>query len=196
MTTKSTKTSSSKPIPQEAIDTLPDGMTILGWGGDFLNKIDGFRGYCYNEDGWWSCGKYYGDSIGSIYAAPTDSDIVRLNAQCHIPKDKSLETALPVDADERKEYPIYSGFMCYFPSAISAVSHLSWIGNQQHHPDEELHWDMNKSADEKDALGRHMIDEITSSTRAQQIEEATKMAWRSMANLERLLTGKDTYPTK
>ena len=93
--------------------------------------------------------------------------------------------ALPTDAAERKKFPIYSGFMCYFPHAIAAVANLSYKGNQQHHPDKPLHWDMDKSQDELDALMRHMID-----------GDWEQVAWRAMANLERKLTGKCQYTNK
>ena len=93
--------------------------------------------------------------------------------------------ALPTDAAERKKFPIYSGFMCYFPHAIAAVANLSYKGNLQHHPDKPLHWDMDKSQDELDALMRHMID-----------GDWAQVAWRAMANLERKLTGKCQYTNK
>ena len=89
---------------------------------------------------------------------------------------------LPTDAAERKTYPIYSGFIQYFPHAIAKVAHLSYKGNQQHHPDKPLHWDMDKSSDELDALMRHMID-----------GDWEQVAWRALANLERKLTNKCTY---
>lgn len=89
---------------------------------------------------------------------------------------------LPTDAAERKTYPIYSGFINYFPNAIAAVSHLSYKGSKQHHPDKPVHWDMSKSGDELDALMRHMID-----------GDWEQVAWRAMANLERKLTGNCQY---
>jgi len=89
---------------------------------------------------------------------------------------------LPTDAAERKTYPIYSGFINYFSNAIAAVSHLSYKGSKQHHPDKPVHWDMSKSGDELDALMRHMID-----------GDWEQVAWRAMANLERKLTGNCQY---
>jgi len=97
-----------------------------------------------------------------------------------------MSQPLPTDSAERKTYPVYSGFINYFPNAVAAVSHLSYEGNLQHHPDKPLHWDMDKSTDELDALMRHIID-----------EDWVHVAWRAMANLERKLTGKCTYtPTQ
>jgi len=92
--------------------------------------------------------------------------------------DAPVSRCLPENAAERKTYPVYSGFLNYFPHAIAAVSHLSYQGNQQHHPDKPLHWDKQKSADELDALMRHVLD-----------EDWEQVAWRAMANLERKLTG-------
>lgn len=92
------------------------------------------------------------------------------------------EAPLPEDAAERKTYPIYSGFINNFPNAIAAVSHLSYKGSKQHHPDKPVHWDMSKSGDELDALMRHMID-----------GDWEQVAWRAMANLERKLTGNCQY---
>lgn len=91
-------------------------------------------------------------------------------------------TILPSDAKERKEYPIFAGFINYFPHAVAAVAHQSYLGNQQHHPDRPLHWDMDKSQDELDALMRHMLE-----------GDWEAVAWRAMANLERKLTNQSTY---
>jgi hypothetical protein len=96
--------------------------------------------------------------------------------------------ALPTDAQARKNIPVYSGFIKYFPRAMCAVAHLSKIGNDQHNPGQPLHWAKEKSKDEMDALCRHMIDDamgIPADTDG--VAHATKLAWRAMANLERLL---------
>ena len=96
----------------------------------------------------------------------------------HFTEEESNGRVLPTDAAERKTYPIYSGFIKNFPNAIAAVSHLSYKGSKQHHPDKPVHWDKDKSSDELDALMRHMID-----------GEWEQVAWRAMGNLERKLTG-------
>ena len=97
-------------------------------------------------------------------------------------ESKERESPLPTDAAERKTYPIFSGCINYFPNAIAAVSHLSYKGSQQHHPDQPLHWDKDKSSDELDALMRHMIE-----------GDWEQVAWRALANLERKLTGHCQY---
>jgi len=88
-------------------------------------------------------------------------------------EDKAI---LPEDAQSRKEIPLYSGLMQYFPRALCAVAHQSYLGNQQHHPDKPLHWDRSKSSDEEDALLRHMVD-----------KEWVQVAWRALARLEKEL---------
>lgn len=80
------------------------------------------------------------------------------------------------DAQERKDTPVYSGVIKYFPRALVAVSRLSREGNEQHNPGSPLHWDRSKSADERDALVRHIID-----------EDWIHVAWRALANLEKHL---------
>ena len=107
-----------------------------------------------------------------------DEDILKEWAE----SEPDEQRPLPTDAAERKTYPIYSGFINYFPNAIAAVSHLSYKGSQQHNPDQPTHWDMSKSGDELDALMRHMID-----------GDWEQVAWRAMANLERKLTGNCQY---
>ena len=80
---------------------------------------------------------------------------------------------LPTDPTTRKQYPMFSGLIQYFPKACAAVSHQSWVGNQQHHPDKPLHWDRNKSPDHADCVIRHMTE-----------GDWVAVAWRAMANLE------------
>jgi hypothetical protein len=105
-------------------------------------------------------------------------------------EDKAI---LPEDAQARKEIPVYSGVYCYFPKmidclrknninmlsyprALCAISHQSWIGNQQHHPDKPLHWDKTKSTDNEDAFLRHWIE-----------GDLIPALWRAFAVCERIL---------
>jgi len=91
-------------------------------------------------------------------------------------------------AKERKGFPVYSGFIKYFPRAILAVARLSKIANDQHNPGEELHWAKEKSTDEADALMRHLIDDIISDkVDTDGVMHLTKVSWRAMALLERRL---------
>ena len=93
-------------------------------------------------------------------------------------------------AQERKKIPVYSGFVKYFPNAMKEVAVCSRIANEQHHAGKPLHWDMDKSTDELDAMMRHLIDHTSEPIDDDGIRHLTKVAWRAMAMLERTLTNK------
>jgi len=92
---------------------------------------------------------------------------------------------LPTDAAERKDTPIFSGVLRYFPDALAEVARVSKAGNDQHHPGTPLHWDKSKSTDEGDALIRHQLDAGTIDTDGQR--HSAKVAWRALAQLQREL---------
>jgi hypothetical protein len=89
--------------------------------------------------------------------------------------------------NKRKEYPMYSGLLKYFPNALKYVSHVSYVANNQHHPDKPLHWDKNKSTDEPDALMRHLADHSVETVDDDGLYHLGKVAWRALAMLERYL---------
>jgi|TARA_B110000967_G_scaffold43085_1_gene43197 hypothetical protein len=95
-------------------------------------------------------------------------------------------------ATGRKEMPIFSGVLNYFPDAIREVSKTSWTGNQQHHPDKPLHWDRSKSGDELDALARHLMEAGT--TDSDGVKHSAKVAWRALANLQKELEREGKAP--
>lgn len=86
---------------------------------------------------------------------------------------------------ERKDMPIFSGVLKYFPLALLEVSKVSKAGNDQHNPGKPLHWDKSKSTDEPDALLRHLIDSGTFDDDG--IRHSAKVAWRALALLQREL---------
>ena len=90
---------------------------------------------------------------------------------------------MTVEAKKRKETPVFSGVLNYFPDAIRAVAEVSFVGNEQHNPGSELHWDRNKSQDELDALSRHLIDAGTIDSDG--LRHSAKVAWRALANLQK-----------
>ena len=92
----------------------------------------------------------------------------------------------------RKQMPVYSGVLKYFPDAIREVSKVSWAGNEQHHPDKPLHWDRAKSSDELDALARHLIEAGTIDKDMQR--HSAKVAWRALANLQKELEQEGKAP--
>ena len=97
----------------------------------------------------------------------------------------------PSSAQERKATPIYSGVLKYFPKALAEVAKTSKQGNDQHHADKPLHWDKSKSSDELDALTRHLIDHGVDPIDTDGVLHLAKVAWRSLAALERYLDGQD-----
>ena len=103
----------------------------------------------------------------------------------------TYEEVKPEDkAKARKGMPVFSGVLKYFPNAIKEVAKCSKAGNDQHHPDKPLHWDMSKSKDEYDALCRHLIDHTIDPMDDDGVLHLAKVAWRALAGLERHLTNK------
>jgi hypothetical protein len=92
-----------------------------------------------------------------------------------------------VNALTRKEYPIATGVMDYFPDAILEIAHVSYIGNRQHNLGAALYWDRSKSTDEADALMRHFKDR--GKLDSDGIRHSAKMAWRALALLQKELEG-------
>jgi len=88
-----------------------------------------------------------------------------------------------MNSKERKERPVYTGVLKYFPDAIMEVARVSLAGNKQHHPDKPLHWDRTKSTDDLDALSRHLID--AGKIDSDGIRHSAKVAWRALANLQK-----------
>ena len=105
--------------------------------------------------------------------------------------DVDFENVEPTDkAKFRKATPVFSGVLKYFPNALKAVARCSQSGNDQHHPNKPLHWDMDKSSDEYDAMIRHLLDHQENPVDDDNVLHLTKVAWRALAGLERYLTGK------
>jgi hypothetical protein len=92
---------------------------------------------------------------------------------------------METNKDKRKQIPIFTGLIKYFPKALAEVARVSYIGNQQHHPDKPLHWDRAKSTDELDALTRHLFQ--AGETDTDGMRHSAKIAWRALANLEKEL---------
>ncbi len=86
---------------------------------------------------------------------------------------------------ERKDRPVYSGVLKYFPLALQEVARVSKVGNDQHNPGQPLHWDRSKSKDEADALVRHLLDAGKFDTDG--MRHTAKCAWRALALLQKEL---------
>lgn len=91
--------------------------------------------------------------------------------------------ALPVDASARKQIPITTGALDYFPAALAEVAKVSLQGNIQHNgPDAPLHHARGKSTDHADCIVRHLVDRGTRDVDGQR--HTAKAAWRCLALLQ------------
>jgi hypothetical protein len=97
----------------------------------------------------------------------------------------SSTNSLPTQAAERKDIPIASGVLDYFPAAIAEVAKVSKAGNDQHNPGQPLHWARGKSMDHADCIVRHLMDRGTVDVDGQR--HSAKMAWRALALLQQEL---------
>ncbi len=99
------------------------------------------------------------------------------------------EAGLPNDSKARKDCPVYSGVLAYFPDAIAEVARLSKVGNDKHNPGEPLHWERSKSQDHDDCITRHQLniakgELIDPSYPGQNIRHRAAIAWRALAALQ------------
>jgi len=92
-------------------------------------------------------------------------------------------TTLPDEGKERKQFPIAGGVLDYFPDALVAIAEVSFVGNQQHNPNQPLHWARGKSTDEADTMIRHFLERGTLDTDG--LRHTAKMAWRALALLQK-----------
>lgn len=120
---------------------------------------------------------YDGHTIKEQIVAGTESAYVRT-------------FALDNDAQSRKQQPVFTGVVKYFPNALRYVSHVSFVANEQHNPGTEVHWDRNKSQDELDALMRHLCDHSINELDDDGLLHMGKIAWRALAKLEKMLENK------
>jgi hypothetical protein len=95
----------------------------------------------------------------------------------------------------RKEKPVFSGVLQYFPDAIMEIALHSKRGNDKHNPGQPLHWNREKSTDQADCIARHLIDigpnwdYVDDETGSY---HATALAWRALALLQLVLEKKKT----
>lgn len=102
-------------------------------------------------------------------------------------------TVLPTDSAERKNYPLCSGVLDYFPAALSEVARVSFIGNEKHNPGEPLHHARGKSMDHADCILRHQAERGTfdrvelKDGRVFLVLHEAYVAWRALAQLQEAL---------
>ena len=103
----------------------------------------------------------------------------------------SRKTTLPTDSAARKNVPMFSGCLRYFPAALAGVSNISKLGNDKHNPGEEMHHARGKSTDQGDCIIRHLVDVEdlkaaidrgdTTVTSQDVLLEINQLVWRALA---------------
>lgn len=92
---------------------------------------------------------------------------------------------LPTDRQARKDIPIVTGVLDYFPDALAEIAKVSLAGNKQHNGDQPLHWARGKSMDHADTIVRHLMERGTLDTDG--MRHSAKVAWRALAQLQQEL---------
>jgi hypothetical protein len=110
---------------------------------------------------------------------------------CPASNDQYIKDSVKSKAKERKATPVFSGVLKYFPDALKEVAKCSKAGQDQHNPDKPLAWDRSKSGDELDALTRHLIDHGINPVDDDGVLHLAKVAWRSLAALQKHLEGQE-----
>ena len=123
---------------------------------------------------------YKWNKEGDIEAIPNKQEE---NQACVFKVNRGFEFTEDPIKFTRKQTPIFTGVLNYFPDAIREVAKCSYAGQQQHNPDKPLAWDRSKSGDELDALSRHLLEAGTIDTDG--IRHSAKVAWRALANLQK-----------
>lgn len=102
------------------------------------------------------------------------------------------QMTLPTDSSARKEHPLMSGCLNYFPAALAGVALISKLGNDKHNPGQPLHHARGKSTDHGDCVLRHLVDvqdllaadersALTPKGIQDLLNEASSLAWRALA---------------
>jgi hypothetical protein len=89
---------------------------------------------------------------------------------------------LPSDPKARKDIPLGTGVLDYFPAALVEVAKVSKAGNDQHNPGKPLHWARGKGGNNDDELVRHFLER--GSIDSDGMRHSAKMAWRALAILQ------------
>lgn len=94
-----------------------------------------------------------------------------------------MTTVLPTDSAARKNIPLVTALIDYFPAALAAVAEVSKAGSDKHNPGEAVHWSRGKSADHADCIGRHLVERGTRDPE-DNLRHSAKLAWRALALLQ------------
>lgn len=121
-----------------------------------------------------SSGRYWALYKYEVELLPFDKDPLLQASEAEFDAAyPSIRDVLPHDSAERKTYPMHTVIAGYFPAALAAVAHHSFVNNERHNPGEEMHWSRGKSDDHLDAAMRHLVE-----------GDLVGLAWRALAALQ------------
>lgn len=129
--------------------------------------------------------EFDGNPVGKYYCSQCGCEPYHTQAgiEEHMRYAHGITSAvLPESSEERKEIPITTGVLDYFPAAIAYIAKVSKFGNDKHNPGEPLHWARGKSMDHADCIVRHLIERGTMDKNG--IRHSGALAWRAMALLQ------------
>lgn len=102
---------------------------------------------------------------------------------------------LPQTSAARKEYPIHSGVLRYFPAALAEVSRVSKFGNDKHCPEGQLTHMRGLSMDHFDCILRHLIDHEDDPVESESgLYQLAFVAWRALAALQEFMENEGAAP--
>jgi len=98
---------------------------------------------------------------------------------------------LPTGSADRKQFPMCTGLLDYFPDALAEVAHISYLGNQKHNPGQPTHWARGKSMDHADCCIRHLTEHGFRDIDGNR--HTAQLAWRALALLQEELEAEEGY---
>lgn len=103
---------------------------------------------------------------------------------------------LPTDPKERKDTPVFTGAIMYFPLALAEVAKVSKKANDKHNPGEPMHWSREKSSDHLDSAQRHLIDAgVDGDAESEEGLHLANAAWRILAKLQLVCEARNANTT-
>lgn len=154
-----------------AYDYTPRGLFILGSPGFSLDLVEEVPAPGTDLS---AAQKYFMTLAAPVHGAASAAD----------------KPVLPTGSQERKNTPIYSGVLAYFPRAMAYIAQVSKAGNDKHNPGQPMHWSKGKSADHADCVARHLIEHGKIDA-DDGLRHSGKLAWRALALLETELENAD-----
>lgn len=112
------------------------------------------------------------------YEAATASSVLDAAARL---VDRSPRRLIDGNGAHRKQFPLATGLLDYFPDALAEVAYLSKQGNEKHNPGQPLHHARSKSTDHADCILRHLAGRGGFDG---DMRESAALAWRALALLQ------------